>query len=275
LPPYWFYTTLVLIVSLGAPAVVNSSFAHPPSLWRSYLLIPDTVDPLLAVGWTLIHEMYFYLCFALMIFLIRSRGFTLPFLLLTWMLAVAGLHAVLKLNDIADPVAAVVAHPLTLEFVFGATIGVLIRKKIAAFAAPALAAGIAALLVIVLRFPDTAAGLIADRNWMRPILIGAPCALVVYAAVAMEIRGALHAPRWLTILGDVSYSTYLSHVLVLSALGRLFAMVPNHTVYLEAALVVVGVVTANAVGWLSWRLIERPAGIGIGKTFMVSSGTAG
>jgi exopolysaccharide production protein ExoZ len=59
LPPYWFYTTLVLLVSLYAPGAVNSSFAHPPSLWRSYLLIPDTVDPLLAVGWMLIHEMYF------------------------------------------------------------------------------------------------------------------------------------------------------------------------------------------------------------------------
>ena len=45
LPPYWFYTTVVLVVSLLAPAAVNSSFAHQPSVWRSYLLIPDTVDP--------------------------------------------------------------------------------------------------------------------------------------------------------------------------------------------------------------------------------------
>jgi peptidoglycan/LPS O-acetylase OafA/YrhL len=264
LPPYWFYTTLVLLVSLYAPAAVNSSFAHPPSLWRSYLLIPDTVDPPLAVGWTLIHEVYFYLCFALIIFLVRSRGFTLPFLLLTWMVAVVCLDAVRKMNDMTDPVAAVVVHPLTLEFVFGAMIGILIQRKIAACAAPALMAGIAALMMVVLWFPGTAAGLIADRNWMRPILIGAPCALIVYAAVAMEIRGALNAPRWLTTLGDASYSTYLSHVLVLSALGRLFAMAPNHNVYLEAAFVIIGIVTANAIGWLSCRLIERRPGKGPG-----------
>jgi exopolysaccharide production protein ExoZ len=264
LPPYWFYTTLVLIVSLIAPAIVNSSFAQPPSLWRSYLLIPDTVDPLLAVGWTLIHEMYFYLSFALMIFLIRSCGFTLPFLLLTWMPAVVSLDAVLKINDITDPVAVVVAHPLTLEFAFGAMIGILIQRKIAACAALALMAGIAAFMVIVLWFPGTAAGLIADRSWMRPFLIGAPCALIVYAAVAMEIRGALNAPRWLTVLGDASYSTYLSHVLVLSALGRLFAMAPNHNVYLEAAFVIICVVAANAIGWLSCRLIEHRPGKGRG-----------
>ncbi len=57
-PPYWFYTTLVLIVALIAPGIVNSSYQHPPSAWLSYLLIPQDVPPLLAVGWTLIHEMY-------------------------------------------------------------------------------------------------------------------------------------------------------------------------------------------------------------------------
>ena len=47
LPPYWFYTTLILIVSFYVPAYVNSSFEHPPSISRSYLLIPDRVGPLL------------------------------------------------------------------------------------------------------------------------------------------------------------------------------------------------------------------------------------
>jgi exopolysaccharide production protein ExoZ len=74
LPPYWFYTTLVLIVSFYVPAYVNSSFEQPPSLWRSYLLIPDSVGPLLAVGWTLMHEMYFYFCFALVISLTGANG---------------------------------------------------------------------------------------------------------------------------------------------------------------------------------------------------------
>ncbi len=256
LPPYWFYTTLVLAVSLYAPAVVNSSFGRPPSLWRSYLLVPDGVPPLLAVGWTLIHEMYFYLCFALMLFLIRSCRLTLPFLLLMWTLAVAGLDAILRLNDVENPLAAVVAHPLTLEFIFGTVAGILIQWKIASFAAPALAAGAAA-LVIGLWFPGTATDLVADRNWMRPILIGAPCALIVYGAVAMEVRGEAAAPRWLVALGDASYSTYLSHVLVLSALGRLFATMPDHNAGLEVAFVIIAVAAANAVGLLSSRLIER------------------
>ncbi len=259
LPPYWFYTTLVLIVSLYAPAVVNSSFAHPPSIWRSYLLIPDTVDPLLAVGWTLIHEMYFYLCFAFMLFLVGLRGFRLPVLLLAWTAIVIILNAVFNHYGVKSPVAAVVAHPLTLEFIFGVGIGMLIQKKTTVYAASALAAGIL-ILIIVLSLPDTAEGLIAERNWSRPILVGVPCALIVYGAVAMEIKGASAAPGWLIALGNASYSTYLSHILVLSALGRLYAIVPDHNIYVEAAFVIICVVAANVAGLVSYRLIERRFG---------------
>jgi exopolysaccharide production protein ExoZ len=274
LPPYWFYTTLVLFVSLYAPTAVNSSFAHPPSLLRSYLLIPDTVDPLLAVGWTLIHETYFYLCFALMLFLAARRGFALSFLLLTWMLAVLCFGAALHVLGIRDPVAAVAAHPLTLEFISGAAIGILIRRKFAKLAVPALVAGII-VFAFVLSFRGTALALISDRTWMRPILIGLPCALIVYGLVAMEIRGALAAPEWLVTLGDASYSTYLSHVLVLSALGRLFAMTPNHNAWTEAAFVVACIMAANAFGLVSRRLIEhRPGKDGARPGLIRKSGAA-
>jgi exopolysaccharide production protein ExoZ len=258
-PPYWFYTTLVLVVWLVAPAAVNSASAHPPSIWRSYFLIPDSVEPLLAVGWTLIHEMYFYLCFAFMIFLMGRCGFTLPFLLLTWTAAVIALDALLRLYDIASPVASVVAHPLTLEFIAGVSAGLLVQRKVSAFAASALIAGIV-ILIVVLSFPGFAADFLTGRSWLRPVLVGAPCALIVYGVAAMEVRGALTSPRWLAALGDASYSTYLSHVLVLSALGRVLAMTPNHSVYLEAAFVIVCGVTANIVGLLSCRLIERRPG---------------
>lgn len=258
-PPYWFYTTIVLLVSLYAPAAVNSSFAHPPSLWRSYLLIPDSVGPLLAVGWTLTHEMYFYLCFAFMIFLAGSRRVTLPFLLLTWTAAVVVLNVVFGFYDIRNPIAAVVAHPLTLEFVFGAMTGIVIQRKVGRFAAPALIAGVA-MFVFVLSFPGTGADLIAGRSWMRPVLIGVPATLIVYGAVALEARSVPASPAWLVALGDASYSTYLSHVLVLSALGRLFAMMPGHGFFSEVAFVAACIVAANLVGLLSCRLIERRPG---------------
>src|SRR5262249_56927602 len=116
--------------------------------------------------------MYFYLCFCFIIFLIALRGFTLPLLLLMWTATVILLNAFFHFFDIRDPVAAVVAHPLTIEFIFGTMIGILIQRKVGFLAASSLIAGIA-IFVVVLSFPDTAASLIADRNWTRSTLVGA------------------------------------------------------------------------------------------------------
>jgi peptidoglycan/LPS O-acetylase OafA/YrhL len=37
-------------------------------------------------------------------------------------------------------------------------------------------------------------------------------------------------------------------------------MTPNHNVFLETAFVIIAIVTANVVGLLSYRLIERRSG---------------
>jgi peptidoglycan/LPS O-acetylase OafA/YrhL len=87
-------------------------------------------------------------------------------------------------------------------------------------------------------------------------MIGVPCALIVYGAAAMERSDT--QPGLLVALGNASYSTYLAHVLVLSALGRLFAATPWHTPVTAAVFVIVGLVAVNVWGWLSYRLMERP-----------------
>lgn len=257
-PPYWFYTTVVLIVSLLSPAMVNSSYLQQPSLLRSYLLIPDTVLPLLAVGWTLIHEMYFYLCFALLIFLIRRSRVQLPLWLLMWAVLIVVANGFVRAYDLSTPVISVITHPLTLEFIVGAGVGWILRKKVTAFPILVLCAGIGGLSsAVFLRFDEPA--LIHIRNLQDVILFGLPCALIVYGAVAIELKNGITAPSWLIELGNASYSTYLSHVLILSAIGRLFAAIPQHNTYLETAFVIVCIVSANIAGFLSHRLIERRA----------------
>lgn len=69
-------------------------------------------------------------------------------------------------------------------------------------------------------------------------------------------------PDWklglLERLGDASYSIYLSHVLLLSALGVLFAAQPWHSWAAESMFLIACLVATNAWGWLSYQYIERP-----------------
>jgi peptidoglycan/LPS O-acetylase OafA/YrhL len=254
-PPYWFYTLIVLAISLAAPGWVNASYPHPPLLDRSFLLLPDSVPPLLAVGWTLVHEMYFYLVFAAIIALRQRFNTGLSVWLSAWATLVLILNDVATTTGVHSPLIDVVTHPLTLEFIAGACVGLIVQHTRFGLGLPALTLGIVQLIAVYTVLPD--ANAFTDvRGWLHVVLIGVPCALIVYGAAAMERSDT--KPGLFVALGNASYSTYLAHVLVLSALGRLFAAAPWHTPVTATIFVLVGLAVVNLWGWLSYRFMERP-----------------
>jgi len=97
-PLYWFATTLVLMVALIAPQVLNTTVLRPWHAIASYLFIPARHPttglfwPLLIPGWSLNYEMLFYAIFAIAIALSghpRARRFLLIAAMLGGLVAVA------------------------------------------------------------------------------------------------------------------------------------------------------------------------------------------
>jgi exopolysaccharide production protein ExoZ len=222
---------------------------HPPSILKSYLLWPEDVLPLLAVGWTLIHEMYFYIVLALLIAFVLPLRIALP----VWALAVL---AVPLLIDVSSPVAAIVFHPMTLEFIAGAAVGLAILNGTARGGRLCLIAGLALLTAGYVFYGRGA--VIANDSWARLIYLGLPFIPIVYGVVAMERNNQWPDLRWLSKLGDASYSTYLSHVLIVSVLGRVFIALPLHNMASEIVFLIACLVVANTVGVLSFTFLERP-----------------
>ncbi len=207
-PIYWVATLPVLALFLVSPGAVNSSAENPPDVLASLLLLPQSGLPLLMVGWTLTFEMYFYLVFALVLLLPRAGR--LP-ALAAWGVLTLALAAAFAGSG--NPWLGTIGAPIVLEFLFGAAVGALVvRKK---FVAPLLCttAGLVgtATALGLGDFPGT---------WYRALPVGLCLAVTVYGVVGLEGRWRLTAPAWLQKLGDASYSLYLWHVLVLSAVGR-------------------------------------------------------
>ena len=252
-PLWWLFAGIFTLYMLTAHAWLDLfglgwdaiGAGEPPAeyLAKSFALVPQAQYPVLNVGWTLIHEMYFYLVFT--VFLLLPHRW-LPALLAGWAVLVfagglAGFAA-----PIAGTLLTLAAHPMTLEFILGAVTALLVlsgrrwRPGIASIIG-AIWLGVALWFVLPPEFtpspdaPPLFAGLVwtdgqialvGTENWSaytlswgRVIAYAVPCALLVYGLACLEIEGRLPVSRMLVRLGDWSYALYLSHILVLAGLA--------------------------------------------------------
>ncbi len=251
LPPYWFYTTIVVILMAVVPSIVNTS-SPGQSIVASYLLWPQPQMPVLTVGWTLIHECYFYLVMACAIAFLPEKRLTLA--LSCWALLTGLMFG--RLSD-PPPWYSLITSTMTWEFIGGAFVALYWRKLPRAAAWPILIAGIVCLFAAMPALSSMGLRHIGDPY--RAPIFGSASVLIVLGAVALESSRNLGIPRWILAVGNSSYSLYLSHVFVISAIGRLWAMTPfnigwpGHLAFLAAALL-----ACLVVGWLSYLYLERP-----------------
>lgn len=250
LPPYWVYTTIVVILMAAMPGMANTSY-EGQSIPASYLLWPQATLPVLTVGWTLIHEAYFYLVVAFAVAWVPER--VLPAFLATWALAVGLMPSLL---DARSPVLSVVLSRMTWEFIAGAAVALYWRRIPRGLGLPLLILGAVGFLIGMVAMAHLS---VPSTELYRVPTFGLASALLVAGTVVYEFgRGSVNAPKWRAI-GDSSYSLYLSHVLVISAVGRLWkASTFNSAPWEHGLFVVVSILMSLAVGLVSYRWLERP-----------------
>jgi exopolysaccharide production protein ExoZ len=250
-PPYWIYTLLSLSVFLLPQAAFDAQRWEDVGLWASLLLWPGDGRPLLLVGWTLVHEVYFYVVFAACLALPSGR---LGAGLLLWAAAVA----VGDLWGPSGPLWGVVFSPFTLEFIGGALAALWVTRR-GGGAGRSFMVGALLLLVgfqVVLGDDETAYGV-----WQRVLAFGVPGVLVVYGALAGEASKGPVMPRVLCLLGYASYSLYLSHLLVLAVGRRVWVGLwgsGDGSLYFNGGALAVLALAALVWAVLSYRWLEKP-----------------
>lgn len=239
-PPYWVVTFITLAIIIALPnirpqmkydvfsikhfiaSLLFAPYPHPAGFGQY---------PFVTVGWSLNFEIAFYLIFAFTLMPFVKKKLTALFigvLLIFWALPKLGLLSSFYNNLIA------------LEFVAGVAIAAKWKKANFTSSLQKSLILLALTILSMFLFKDSA----------RVYRFGVPSILFVLSFLHLES----YLKKWPLIikLGDLSYSTYLFHALILS-LG-----VYVNTFLNMPTLLIIGLcyVLTVFVSWLSYNILE-------------------
>jgi peptidoglycan/LPS O-acetylase OafA/YrhL len=254
-PTYWLYFFLTLAVYLLQPGMVNSTHGSS-NLWLSFLLLPNDKVLLVMVAWSLLFELWFYLLFSTFLFF-RERY--LGFFLAGWALVILVFNGLQDWRDYSSALK-IMLHPYALEFIAGAALALFFYGRHSARIADGAAW---ALLVGVLLLGVPLIGgyrLYEEDGLVRMIAVGSVFGTLVFALALLERRKHVSMPRFLVFVGDMSYTVYLSHLLVLGVVGRVWQLLgARPDTYMDNlffALLMMAAVLCY--GWVGYRYFEKP-----------------
>ena len=247
-PVYWLYAGIFCaLVALGFGS--NATLPETATQWLStiFLIRLDKFTFPIAPAWTLVHELAFYLVFALLI--IRGRLGMMVFGL--WMLVCLLLREYPEYHD--QTPWTTYFSPLNLNFLIGMlawlswSYG---RPVIVKWALPA------GLLLIALFY-----ALESREASYSQVQLGyaAGFGLIIAGAAALEAAGQWPSRmRLLNLIGDASYSIYLTHLAVLGVVGRLVFRIAEYVPAPPVLLYLLVFAGTVACGCLAHVWIERP-----------------
>ncbi|WP_417496490.1 acyltransferase family protein [Maricaulis sp.] len=246
LPLYWFFTALAVAGYWVMGDSLTSDIGEL-DIWSSLLLLPTGAPPILVIGWTLTHELYFYLAFGLMMLAPPAmRGWAAG----VW--AGASVIMALQSEPLASPWLTLIFSPFNLLFLTGTMLSAHYRH-LDRFRWPLLALAIAgAGLAMVWTGSQGLAGI--ENRTIR---------VAIFLPFAVGLSGSLlaWAPRWPKLaarIGDWSYSIYLSHILVIGVMARLLATAAAERAWSGWLLYPACLAACLLVGAVSHYGVERP-----------------
>lgn len=265
-PTYWLVTLVTFVMLLAGLKPLGNHEADVGYLLASLLFIPVERGgagalPLVAVGWTLNFEMFFYLVFALALSVggVARRSWLVA-------LSIAGCVALGAVLAPTNAALRAFTSPLMLEFVFGIGLAYLWERRSKLQPSSALGFALIGLGVLALGAvlfgarPETMTG------QLRFVWFGLPAVSIVFGSLVLEAARRSVTNRLWLLQGDASYSLYLIHPLVLQVGRKVIGRVPLEGSAGASVRIVLLVCACAVCGTLFYRYVERPLTAWLSRT---------
>lgn len=215
-PIYWLFTLLALAAVLVNPAwTQGGAVPTPADTMKSLFMLPQERLPVLFVGWSIEHEMLFYVVMGLLLAFGKVRF--APQILIG--LGLAGLFPGLIQNAWS-------AHLFSkYNFLFAAGILIFQERDRLRVLGTGGAVAISVLIVVALVASGLPLGGPRDPSLVRIVALGAASTFLFAGLLNLERKGAFATRRiagviaLAALIGDASYILYLSHPFTLSLVG--------------------------------------------------------
>lgn len=250
-PVYW----LVLLAAFVSGYWIALSPEDRPALDLGLIFAWTYPNWYIAPAWSIAFEMHFYAAVAVILAIAPERLFKLLFAAL----AVVAIGVTFRLP------LGIYAHPLTLEFGAGVAIAYLVQRNGKLLSSPLIPA-IAASLFAAGWYWIFVRGT-GDAQLARVPTYGLGGAFLAYAVVSAELNGA-RFPNVLQWLGDISYSLYVVHYLLMkwaASFTELWRISPSGVILasillsIGLAAVLHALVEVPTLNWGRKFRLRRPA----------------
>ena len=239
-PLYWIATLIVFGIAIFLPELLNNTTNNYSHLFKSLLFIPFDKngvghEPLLAVGWTLNFEMYFYLLFYLSLIISKKyKDVIISFLI--------GLN-ILILSNFSFFIANTFSNLIFIEFLIGILIYNFIYEK----------KNLNNLIIITI---ISLVIILKDENIGRLLYYGLPCSALVF--LFSKYFQNLNYSKNIINLGGMSYALYLSHVYVVRIFDRILNWYESpHNIYIYLATLI-SIIGSLFISFLIYKYLDIP-----------------
>lgn len=255
-PTYWIIIVFFLSLQIIFPTFYRTHFSlNFDTLINTFLLLPGH-KMINGVSWTLTHELWFYLIFAL-VFLLRKSIIIL--LYLAYFIAILIYLFLPKNSDYSF----MIFHPMNIEFLLGIIAAIVFKKIPYRFTKTLITIGFLLLFLGAFIYSKQ----LLPSDLLRLILFGIPSFIIVVALAALEFHKPVVLNNIYISLGDASYSLYLLHLPILAATSKVISRFNFENGFIIHAIFLFSIAFLSLLSIIFYKYVERPTVLKLGSLY--------
>lgn len=258
LPLYWAFSFFALL--LGLLGFLDK--VTLPEIFATLTVIPISINgyykgPVMAIGWTLSFEFFFYIVFAIGLFFNRNKPQQIVFVALTFFVVVG-----LLFSSVKQPHFIFYTNAIILEFLFGCICGYIYLSSFKINNWVWYALVIISIIIFGLNIYYGFGNVSESKyTWngtfsiLRVIKWGIASFCLVTGLLMLDKNNKFKVGKLFIILGNVSYSVYITHYFSIVLAVVIYKRVGSTN---ADVFITVSSIFAFAVAYFVYILFEKP-----------------